>query len=443
MQKDKEQQQSAKIVIPYKPRLQFKTYHERKQRWACIVAHRRFGKTVGCINDDIRDCLKSSHWETGAPLKEFRAAYIAPLYKQAKAVAWDYAKRYSGVVPGVEFNESELRIDFPNGARYRLFGADNYDAMRGIYLDKVTLDEPADMDPRAWAEVIRPALADRRGRGTFIGTPKGKNGFWEIYDRAKTDPAWFTLLLRSRDTGILGPEELADAAKTMSPDQFQQEFECSFDAAIVGAYYGKEMREAEEQGRVTSVPHDPGALTYTAWDIGIDDATAIWFVQVVGREFRVIDYYESSDVPVAHYADLVRSKPYRYETHYLPHDAHKRDQGSAVTYQDQLETSLGARVEVCKQDSLIDGIEAVRRLIPQATFDKTKCGRGVEALKQYRREFDDKLKAYRQKPLHDWSSHGADAFRTFAMNHRFKNTNTDLIRKLNAGGARASSYMGM
>lgn len=436
--------QSAKTIeIPYRPREQFRAYHARHERWACIVAHRRAGKTVACINDDIRACLKRSHWRSGASLDAFRAAYVAPLLKQAKAVAWDYVKTFTGPIPGIEFNETELRADFPNGARYRLLGADNYDGMRGVYLDRVTMDEPADADPRAWSQVIRPALVDREGRGTFIGTPKGKNGFWEIHDAAQRDPNWFSLVLKASTTGILSSGELADAARSMSEDEYAQEFECSFEAALVGAYFGKEMREAEERGRICAVPHDRGALTYTAWDIGVSDPTAIWFLQVVGREYRAIDYYESTDMPVSHYADVLRKKPYRYERHYLPHDADKRDGGSAKSYRDQLEEALGQSVEICPQESIIDGIEAARRLIPQCVFDKTNCGRGVEALKQYRREFDEKLKSFRQRPLHDWASHGADAFRTFALNHKAPSEYGGLVAKLNGGASRPTSYMGM
>lgn len=424
--------------------MQFRNFHARNQRWACIVAHRRAGKTVACVNDDIRDCVRSRHWKTGEPLSAYRAAYIAPLYKQAKAVAWDYVKHFAGVIPGIEFNETELRADFPNGARYRLFGADNYDAMRGIYLDKVTNDEPADADPRAWTQVIRPALVDREGRGAFIGTPKGKNGFWDIWDAAAKSEDWFTLCLKASETGILDPAELADAQRMMSADEYKQEFECSFEAAIIGAFFGKEMREAEEAGRICAVPHDKGALTYTSWDIGVGDPTAIWFIQVVGREYRAIDYYESCDMPVSHYADVLRSKPYRYEDHFLPHDSEKRDGGSAKSYKDQLEDALGRSVTRCDQESLMDGIEAARRIIPQCVFDKTNCARGIEALKQYRREYDDKLKSFRQRPLHDWASHGADAFRQFAMNYAHKQPTSALVARLNAsGGGGASSYMGM
>ena len=160
------------IEIPYAPRKQLQPFHDRKERFACIVAHRRFGKTVGAINDLIRAAITT-------PRENVRCGYIAPYYNQAKAISWDYIKQFTAPIPGMSYNESELRADFPNGARLRLFGADNYDSMRGLYFDDVVLDEPADFPANAWPTVIRPALADRQGRATFIGTPKGKNHFYE------------------------------------------------------------------------------------------------------------------------------------------------------------------------------------------------------------------------------------------------------------------------
>jgi hypothetical protein len=178
---------ARQIVIPYKPRPQFKAYHNRTERNAVLVAHRRFGKTVGCINDDIRACLRSVHWRTGQPLTSFRAAYIAPWLKQAKAIAWDYVKLYSAPIPGFSYNETELRVDFHNGARYRLFGADNPDSMRGLYFDKVTEDEPADMRAGFYATIILPALADREGLWTKIRTPKGHNELHGDSEKAGAD----------------------------------------------------------------------------------------------------------------------------------------------------------------------------------------------------------------------------------------------------------------
>lgn len=399
----------TKVVIPYAPRPLLLPYHNRTERFACLVAHRRFGKTVGAINDLIKATLTN-------PRQNVRTAYIAPFYSQAKAVAWDYAKHYSRPIPGLSINESELRIDYPNGGRLRLFGADNYDNMRGLYFDDVVLDEPADFPANAWPTVIRPALADREGRATFIGTPKGKNEFWEIYDRARSDPNWYCAVMRASDTGVLAQSELDEALKTMGPDRYDQEFECSFEAAIIGAYYGKEMREATD--RIVSVPYDPSVPVVTAWDLGMSDSTAIWFMQVVGRERRIIDYYEASGAGLDHYAKVLTAKPYMYSQHILPHDARVRELGTGKSRVEMLE-ALGLRnIEIAPSIGLEDGIQAVRLFIPTAWFDADKCKKGLEALRQYQRDWDDKGKTWRSRPRHDWTSHGSDAFRYLVIGHK-------------------------
>lgn len=397
-----------RVVIPYAPRGQFSAFHERKQRFACLVCHRRAGKTVATINDDIRDALSSGK-------KNWRGAYIAPFYAQAKDVAWDYAKRFSAPIPGVSFNESELRIDYPNGARYRLYGADNYDRMRGIYLDRASLDEYGDMDPRAWSEVIRPALADRQGTATFIGTPKGDNHFREIHERAKDDPEWFSLTLKASETNLILPSELAAARKEMTEDQYNQEFECDFSAALVGAYYGKDMNALETQGRITGVPYDRAAQVWTAWDLGIDDSTAIWLCQRVGRELHLIDYIEASGEALDYYVKELGKRPYAYAGHILPHDAEAKELGTGKTRVETLKGLGLTNIRIVPAQSVEDGINAVRMILPQCWFDKTTTKRGIDALRNYCREFDDKTKAFRLRPLHNWASHGADAFRYLAL----------------------------
>ena len=400
----------AEVTIPYKPRAQAVAFHERTERFACLVAHRRFGKTVASLNDLIRDALTIDR-------QNVRVAYIAPYYRQAKAIAWDYLKEFTAPIPGIEVNASELRIDFPNGARIRLFGADNYDAMRGLYFDSVVLDEPADFPASAWPTVIRPALADRKGRATFIGTPKGKNDFWEIYNYAKTAPDWFCAMYKASETDILDVDELIEAKRTMGEDRYEQEFECSFEAAIQGAYYATEMKEAMDAGRICAVPYDKSLSVVTAWDLGIGDSTAIWFAQYAGREIRLIDYYESSGVGLDHYAKVLADKGYHYTRHVLPHDARVKELGSGKSRIETL-ANLGIKdVEIAPSLAVEDGIQAVRSMIGRTWFDAEKCERGIEALRQYRREFDDKLKTWRGRPLHDWTSHGADAIRYLAIGY--------------------------
>lgn len=346
-----------------------------------------------------------------------RFAYIAPLYTQAKDVAWQYVREYASAIPGVKFNESELRVDLPNGGRLRLYGAENYDRLRGIYLDGVVLDEFADMDPRSWSEVIRPALSDRSGWATFIGTPKGRNAFWEVYDQATKDERWFAMSLKASESGILPREELDDARKSMTDDQFAQEYECSFQAALLGAYYGKEMTAAEDEGRIREISVESKVKVTTAWDLGIDDSTAIWFCQLVGKEIRLIDYYEASGENLGHYASVLKSKGYDYGEHLLPHDAEVKELGTGKSRVETL-ADFGIRVRVVPAQNLADGINAARMILPRCWFHTEKTHRGLECLRNYQRDWDDKSKTFRARPRHDWSSHGADAFRYLALGMR-------------------------
>jgi len=398
------------IVIPYAPRRAFLDYHNRTQRFSIGVAHRRCGKTVACINDLIRQAMTLDK-------PRGRFAYVAPYYNQAKDVAWAYLKQYAQPVMDGPPNESELRVSLLGGHQIRLYGADNPDRLRGIYLDGVVLDENADMHPSLWGEVIRPLLADRMGTATFIGTPKGRNNFFEMFDRAKRDPDWHTFFLPASETGILPESELQAAAREMTPEQYAQEFECSFEAAIIGAYYGKDMAEAERQGRITDVPHDPALPVHTVWDLGIGDATAIWFWQVHAGEIRVIDHYESHGQSIEHYARVLQSKPYTYAHDHVPHDAKVRELGTGRT---RVETmmNLGLKPKLIPQHKVMDGINALRVLFPRIWWDREKCEKGLECLRQYRADYDDKARVFRESPKHDWSSHTADAARYLAMAYR-------------------------
>lgn len=399
----------ATVELKYRAREQFIPFHTRTERWSCLVAHRRAGKTVACIHDLVDAALRCKE-------ENPRFAYITPFYAQAKDVAWTYVKEAVGPLMqyGAEVNESELRVDLPNGARLRLYGADNYDRLRGIYLDGVVLDEFADMDPRAWSEVIRPALSDRKGWATFIGTPKGENTFFEIWQDAQDDPDWFSLMLKASDTGLIDKEELNAAKRAMTHEQYRQEYECSFQAAIVGAYYGKLMEDAEAAGRIGPIPVEGAVKVHTVWDLGIGDSTAIWFYQAVGKEVRVIDYYEASGVGLDHYFKVLEDKDYLYGNHYLPHDVEVRELGTGRSRKETL-NDLGIKVKVVKKLSIEDGINAARKILPRCWFDKDKCSTGIKALRQYRTEFDEKRKVFRLRPLHDWSSHAADAFRYLAV----------------------------
>ena len=400
------------IELDYKPRDVFLDFHERDKRWAVIVAHRRCGKTVACINDLIYKALTEGK-------EDGRYAYLAPYYAQAKSIAFDYLMRFSEPIRA-NHNVSELWVELINGARIRLFGADNPDALRGLYLDGVVLDEYADMKPSTWGAVLRPLLADRRGWAVFIGTPKGHNQFWDIYNSATQDSDWYCKTLRASQTGILPAEELADAAKMMSQDQYLAEMECDFESAILGAYYGKEMRVLTDSGRITNVDYDPLFPVHTAWDLGYSDDTSIWWYQVVHGEIRVLDYHSSNGQPIAYYTGQIqqreRERNYVYGTHWLPHDARAKtlaSGGKSIIEQLSVKIPL-EKMKIVPSLSLQDGIQASRLALMRAWFD-TKCDDGIECLRQYQREFDEDKKVFRDKPRHDWTSHGADAFRMLSI----------------------------
>lgn len=394
------------VVIPYRPRRQWLGFHESDKRWRVTVAHRRAGKTVALVNEGIRGALTCT-------LPSPRFGYVAPYHNQAKAIAWDYVKRFSAPIPGVKFNEAELRADFPNGGRFRLFGADNPHALRGLYFDGIILDEFGDMDPAVWTEVLRPALSDRSGWAAFAGTPRGKNALYEMLLKAKKDPDWGAWVLKASETEILAEAELADARASMDEATYAREYECDFDASIEGAYYAKEM--AALGIRICRIPIEPTVKVDTWWDLGIDDATAIWFVQDVGQERRIIDYLEVSGEGLPQIVKRLEARDYRYGRHILPHDAEARELGTGKSRIETLE-ALGLRnIEVIPQQEVADGINAVRLMLSKCWFDEDRCARGIEALKQYRREWDGKRQVWRERPLHDWTSHAADAFRYGAL----------------------------
>jgi phage terminase large subunit len=397
--------QKKKITIDYTPRRQFLGYHSRTQRHAILVCHRRAGKTVATLNDLI---MRAAQAPNG------RFAYIAPFYSQAKDVAWEYLKHYAAPLLADSPNESELRVDLVNGARIRLYGADNPERLRGLGFDAIICDEFADWRSGVWSEVLRPALADRQGWVTFIGTPKGKNEFWQLWEVAKGAEAWFRLELKASDTSLIPSAELDAAGGAMSKEQYAQEFECSFDAAITGAFYADELERMKAGKRITRIPIERAIPVHTAWDLGVSDSTAVWFIQCSGKERRLIDYYEASGVGLDHYAKVLEQKNYVWGTHYFPHDIANKELSTGLSRVDTLRR-LGIEPEIVPQAATLDGINAVRRVLDSCWIDPERCERGLEALKQYRRECDDKLKTWKQRPRHDWSSHGADALRTFAM----------------------------
>ena len=395
------------IEIPYKPREHQLKVHELLdgKRFAVVVAHRRFGKTVAALNHLIREAVLN---EKETP----RYAYIAPTYGQAKRVAWDYLVKYTTPLGGTN-NISELRVDFW-GRRIQLYGSDNPDSLRGQFFDGVIIDEVGDQNPKIWTDIVRPALTDRKGWCLFIGTPKGHNHFKELRDRAEKEEGWGLLEFKASETGVVDDTELKAAKNEMGEDKYRQEFECSFDAAVEGSYYGQMLNELEEKKHMQEIPREELSRTFTAWDLGMGDSTSIWVAQLVGTEVRLLDYYENHGVGLDHYVKWIKDNDYSKAEHILPHDVRVRELGTGKSRLEMLEDS-GLQVKIAPRMGLDDGIQAVRRLLPRCWFNVPKVQNGLNCLRNYRRDYDEKRKIFYERPLHDWSSHGSDSFRYLAL----------------------------
>ena len=343
-------------------------------------------------------------------------AYVAPYANQARRIAWDYFKFYAKPLIA-DANEQQMTLTLVNGVKISLFGADNADGqIRGLGLSGVYMDEFGDFKPSVFGNVIRPALSDKQGWAVFAGTPKGKNQFWDIYETARRIPdEWFVLRLPASDSGLLPQSELNAAKAQLSEDQYLQEYECSFEAAILGAFFGTEMRQAEP--RINErVVFEPGYPVHTAWDLGYRDDTAIWWYQVVGGEVRVIDFFAVSGADIRAIAEVVVNKGYQYGKHHLPHDARAKSLQTGRSIVEQLADHLGINhLSVVPNIGLQDGIQAIRQMLPRTWFNSVKCRDGREALRQYQREYAEDKTAFRASPRHDWTSHPADAFRMLAV----------------------------
>lgn len=397
----------GEIVIDYKPREQQLKIHDLidEKRFTVVVAHRRMGKTVSAINHLIKAAILNGK-------ENPRYAYIAPTYGQAKRVAWDYLTKYVRPLGATE-NISELRVDFWN-RRIQLYGSDNPDSLRGQYFDGVILDEIGDQNPVIWTDIIRPALSDRLGWCLFIGTPKGQNHFKELRDRAERDDDWGLLEFKASETSVIAQSELIAAKSEMGEDKYLQEFECSFDAAVEGSYYGQIINDLEEKKHIQDIPRDDLCKMVTAWDLGMGDSTAIWVAQIAGSEIRLIDYYENNGVGLDNYVTWLRNNNYDKAEHILPHDVQVRELGTGKSRMEML-TDAGLEIKIAPRMGVDDGIQAVRRLLPRCWFNVPNVKNGLNALKNYRRAYDEKRKIFFERPLHDWSSHAADAFRYLAI----------------------------
>lgn len=386
------------------------------------IVHRRGGKDEVALHRTACAAFErvANYW------------HMLPEYAQARKAIWDAVNPHTGkrrideAFPRelrARTNAQEMLIEFKNGSIWQVAGSDNYDRLVGSSPAGVVFSEWALADPAARA-FIRPMLLENGGWQLYITTPRGRNHAYRSFNNAKETPGSFAELLTVEQTGVFDADALererlaliADYGEDEGESLFRQEYYCSFDAAIMGAFWAAEIERLEQAGRVTRVEYDDALPVHTAWDLGYTDDTAIWFWQQHLGEVRVIDCHASSGKPWDYYAELVKAKGYQYGNHWLPHDARAKTLASGGrSIEEMARHAFGmSRVRIVPNLSVQDGIQAARRVFAHAWFDESLRD-DIEALRQYRREWDDKAKAFKPRPLHDWTSHRADAFRMLAV----------------------------
>ena len=398
------------IEIPYVPRpLQAKLHNDLdNHRFAVLNCHRRFGKTILVILHLMKKALTNDK-------KNPRYYLIGPTFVSIKRVCWDYLKQYASCIPGTTFNETELRCDFATGARIQLLSSEDPDKIRGIYADGVCVDECSQMNPILWNEIIRPALSDRKGFCYFISTPAGmSNIFYDLYQHAQSDPTWLAYTAKASETGIIDQEELDAAKAQMGDAKYKQEFECDWIANIEGAVYGEIIKSLEEKKQITRIAYDPALMVHTAWDLGVDDSTAIVFYQLLGNQILIIDYYENNREGLPHYVQVVKDKDYVYGEHFAPHDIEVTEFSTGKTRR-EVAYQLGIRFKILPKINLEDGIHSLKMVLPKCWFDGENTKPLVDALRHHHRKYNEKMKMFSNKPVKDWSSHAADAARYMAL----------------------------
>lgn len=382
---------------------------------AVWIAHRRAGKDKTMLNIMIRKMFQ----------RVGTYAYFFPTFTQGRLVLWDGMDR-----DGFRFmdhfppeivkrkNESTMTIELINGSIFRIIGTDNFNSVVGANVIGAIFSEYSLQDPRAWG-FIRPMLAENGGWAIFNYTPRGENHGYDLLKLAQNSPDWYVEVLDVTKTKAIPPEVLLGEQMEMrrltgSDALYEQEFMCNFKVAVQGAYYGNEIAAANIGGRITKVPYERELPVHTVWDLGVGDATAIWFYQIVGSEVHCIDYYENEGIGMDKYIQYIKNLPYVYGRHYGPHDITVREFSSGKA---RIDTAyeLGINFDIVPRLSFEDGIMSTRLLFPRIWFDEEKCERGLTCLKNYHKEYDDKNKVYRDHPLHDWSSNAADAFRYLAL----------------------------
>jgi len=436
---------TRRIDLGYKPREWQKRFHLAPERYKLLVIHRRAGKSYGTIAEQYQTLLSCNHWRP-------QGFYIANNYASAERIAWEYAKDFSSPIPGVRTNEKNLRVRVPlgndplvptrvNSASYTLLGAENYDAARGIYIDSAALDEHAYGDEEVWDKVLYPALQDRGGKGIVMSTPNGKNHFYDMYQRALKSKNWYVDVQTVYDTGVFTLEQIEEMKLEMTPEAFEQEMMCSFDAQVKGSYYKDYLIKAREDNRMRKNLFDPELDVHVSFDLGMSDSTSLWFFQISpGGETRFVDYYEDSGKGLEFYVKYMREKPYVIGEVILPHDVEVRELGTGKSRLQMLH-SLGLRNTIVLPRTPVDeGIQAARTLLARPTtfFDMERCEYGLSCLESYRRQWNDKLSVFSDKPLHDYTSHSADCFRYAAQGiNRLKGrmSEADRVRYSKAEGS--------
>lgn len=372
------------------------------------ILPRRAGKDITAFNLCIRACLR----------KVCVIYYIFPTYAQGKKVIWDSitntGERILDYIPPAlvaSKNSQEMKIKFTNGSLLQIVGSDNYDSLMGTNPQGVVFSEYSLQDPRAY-QYIRPILTANDGWALFISTPRGKNHLWELYQIAQQNPNWFCYKLTVDDTQHIPLYEIEQerAEGIMSEDLIQQEYYTSFTMGVEGAYYAKYLDRMRVNNQIGQVPWENGFKVHTAWDIGVRDSTTIIFFQTIGQTVRIIDCYENAKVGLDHYVKILEQKPYSYGKHIGPHDIKVMEFGSGMTRWEKAK-NLGITFTIAPDLSIEDGIEAVRSSFNKIWIDDKKCATLLKALENYRQEYDVKRKVYKAHPLHDWSSHYADAMR--------------------------------
>ena len=406
----------GKIKVSYKPRKWAGALHNATTRWIVMVLHRRAGKTTSALNHLQRDCVRN--------IKTLYA-YIGPTYKQTKRIAWDIAKKMSENIPNIDYNEAELTIKYPNGSKLFLAGSDNIDSLRGLGLWGAGLDEYPLQSPSLFTEVISKCLADHLGYCIFFGTPKGKNHFYRIYQTALKNLKDYTVIYRTIDDSLANEEgetidnlrqALEDDRKLvvqgeMTQDEFDQEWYNSFEAAVKGAYYATQIAEARNQGRIKPVPYDRELLTHTVWDLGVGQALGIGFYQRVGREIRMIDFWEGQgNEGILDGIMAIQNKKYIYGKHFAPHDIKAKEETTGKT---RLETAREKNImfEVVPSISVDDGINKGKLMWSRLWVDSNNCDSWLEKVSQYKQKWNDEKQMFEDKPQHDFTSHAGDVHR--------------------------------